>query len=134
MTSTDPAPSTRRTRQRTRIRQAVAELPSFATAQQIHDQLRHSGTPVGLATVYRTLQAMAEAGELDALRTGDGQLSYRICSPGHHHHLICRSCRRTVEVHLPRVETMVTRIAADHGFSQIDHELEFYGTCRDCLV
>ncbi|MBI5027245.1 MAG: transcriptional repressor [Actinobacteria bacterium] len=92
MTSTDHTRATgpRNTRQRSEIRRAVEDLPTFASAQEIHDRLRHDGSGVGLATVYRTLQAMAAGGELDAIRTPDGQIAYRICSPGHHHHLICR--------------------------------------------
>jgi len=135
MTSTDPrAPGPRNTRQRTEIRRAVESLASFATAQDVHDQLRHEGSGVGLATVYRTLQAMASGGELDAIRTPDGQVAYRTCSPGHHHHLICRTCGRTVEVSVPLLEDQVRALAASHGFAQIDHELEFFGTCTACAT
>ena len=107
-------------------------MAGFATSQEIHDRLRHGGSAVGLATVYRTLTAMAAAGELDMIRTPDGQVAYRTCSPGHHHHLICRSCGRTEEVTLPGIEAVVTTIAREHGFSQLDHELELFGTCNAC--
>ena len=133
MTNTEqPAPAPRRTRQRAEIRQAVESMAGFATSQEIHDRLRHGGSAVGLATVYRTLTAMAAAGELDAIRTPDGQMAYRTCSPGHHHHLICRSCGRTEEVTLPGMEAVVRSIAENHGFHQIDHELELFGTCTAC--
>lgn len=133
MTSTEPAvPVPRRTRQRAEIRSAVEATDSFATSQEIHDRLRHTGSAVGLATVYRTLAALAASGEIDAIRTPDGQVAYRTCSPGHHHHLICRSCGRTEEVTLPGMEAVVTAIAADHGFRRIDHELELFGTCGRC--
>ena len=133
MTSTEqPAPTPRRTRQRAEIRQAVESMAGFATSQEIPDRLRHGGSAVGLATVYRTLTAMAAAGELDMIRTPDGQVAYRTCSPGHHHHLICRSCGRTEEVTLPGIEAVVTTIAREHGFSQLDHELELFGTCNAC--
>ena len=75
---------------------------------------------------------MAASGELDAIRTPDGQTAYRTCSPGHHHHLICRSCGRTVEVALPSIEKLVGGIAAQHSFTKLDHELEFYGICAEC--
>lgn len=133
MTNTEhPRVGARNTRQRSEIRQAVEELATFATAQDIHDRMRHRGSGVGLATVYRTLQAMASAGELDAIRTPDGQVAYRICSPGHHHHLICRGCGRTVEVSIPSLEQQVRAMAAEQGFAQVDHELEFFGTCAAC--
>jgi Fur family ferric uptake transcriptional regulator len=132
MTNTEGRGGQRNTRQRTEIRHAVEALATFATAQEVHDRMRHEGSGVGLATVYRALQAMASAGELDAIRTPDGQVAYRTCSPGHHHHLICRSCGRTVEVSLPSIEQFVRGMAAEHGFASIDHELEFFGTCTAC--
>jgi Fur family ferric uptake transcriptional regulator len=133
MTSTDLGRSSpRQTRQRAEIRHAVEAMPSFATAQDIHDRMRHDGSGVGLATVYRTLQAMAAGGELDAIRIQDGQVAYRTCSPGHHHHLICRECGRTVEVALPPLESLVAAMASEHGFARIDHEVEFFGICNAC--
>jgi Fur family ferric uptake transcriptional regulator len=135
MTSTEAGrTSQRQTRQRSDIRRAIEAMASFATAQDIHDRMRHDGCGVGLATVYRTLQAMAASGELDSLRTPDGQVAYRTCTPGHHHHLICRGCGRTVEVALPELEQLVRGLASDHGFSRIDHELEFFGLCTACAA
>ena len=130
MTSTERTP--RRTRQRTEIRDAVEASTSFATSQETHDRLRRDGSTVGLATVYRALQAMASSGEVDAIRTPDGQIAYRTCTPGHHHHLVCRSCGRTVEISLPGLEDLTRSIAGEYGFAEIDHEVEFFGTCADC--
>jgi Fur family ferric uptake transcriptional regulator len=104
----------------------------FRTAQEIHAALRDSGDSIGLATVYRTLAQLAEAGEIDCIRTPDGQAAYRRCSSGHHHHLICRSCGRTVEISPPAFETWADQIAAENGFTQIDHELELFGRCAAC--
>lgn len=132
MTSIERPASPRHTRQRAEIRQAVEEQEGFATAQEIHDRMRHDGSGVGLATVYRTLQGLAAAGEVDAIRTPDGQVAYRTCSPGHHHHLICRSCGRTVEVSIPSLEAQVRALAAEQGFAEVEHALEFYGTCTEC--
>ena len=75
---------------------------------------------------------MAEAGELDVLRNADGEAAYRRCSTGHHHHLVCRSCGRTVEVSGPAVETWANAVAAEHGFRDVSHDLEIFGTCGDC--
>ncbi len=122
----------RRTRQRTAVTQMVTGLHDFRTAQQIHDDLRHSGQPVGLTTVYRNLQAMAETGELDVIRTVEGETAYRRCSSGHHHHLVCRSCGRTVEVTGPTVERWADAVASEHGFRGVSHDLEIFGTCAAC--
>ena len=131
-TVTTPAAPPRRTRQRAAVDQILSHLEEFQTAQQIHDVLRHQGDSVGLTTVYRTLQAMVESGELDALRTDDGETAYRRCSSGHHHHLVCRSCGRTVEVSGPAVETWASAVADEHGFRDVSHDLEIFGTCGSC--
>src|SRR4051795_8012471 len=125
-------PAQRRTRQRAAVEEVVRELSEFRTAQQIHDDLRHRGDGVGLTTVYRNLQLMADAGELDAIRTTDGETAYRRCSGGHHHHLVCRSCGRTVEVSGPAVERWASAVADEHGFREVSHDLEIFGTCSSC--
>ncbi|MGZ4456459.1 MAG: Fur family transcriptional regulator, partial [Nocardioides sp.] len=97
MTSTDDtgAGGLRPTRQRIAVAEAMASFDDFRSAQEIHDLLGRRGTTVGLATVYRTLQRLAEAGEVDMLRSEDGEAIYRRCSDAHHHHLVCRSCGAT---------------------------------------
>jgi Fur family ferric uptake transcriptional regulator len=110
----------------------LRELDVFRSAQEIHDLLRRGGEAVGLSTVYRTLQALAGEGEVDVLRTEDGEALYRRCSASHHHHLVCRGCGRTVEVEGPTVERWADRVAADHGFTGVSHSLEIFGTCPTC--
>lgn len=130
MTSTEPAP--RPTRQRRAVAECLDRFEDFRSAQEIHDLLRQGGDRVGLSTVYRTLQAMADAGQVDVLRAEDGEARYRSCSATHHHHLVCRSCGRTVEVDGPAVERWADRVAADHGFADVSHTLEVFGTCSTC--
>ena len=134
MTSTDlPLPGgARPTRQRRAVAACLQTFDDFRSAQDIHDLLRQDGANVGLSTVYRTLQALADSGEVDMLRTEDGEAIYRRCSTSHHHHLVCRSCGRTVEVEGPTVERWADAIAAEHGFTGISHTMEIFGTCPDC--
>ncbi len=130
---TDATPR-RDTRQRAAVRAVLAETEEFASAQQLHARLRERGDGVGLATVYRTLQHLADEGEIDVLRTGDGESVYRRCSTGHHHHLICRRCRRTVEVDSVAVERWARKIAAENGFADVEHVVEVFGTCAECAA
>ncbi|MDH6110446.1 Fur family ferric uptake transcriptional regulator [Kitasatospora sp. MAP12-15] len=134
MTTAGPSPRARSTRQRAAVSAALDEIEDFRSAQELHDMLKHRGDSVGLTTVYRTLQSLADAGEVDVLRTSDGEAVYRRCSSGHHHHLVCRSCGSTVEVEGPAVERWANAIAAEHGFSDIAHTLEIFGTCGDCAA
>ena len=64
----------RRTRQGATIAATLADLDEFKTAQDIHDLLRSRGEKIGLATVYRHLQSMTDAGEVDVIRTPDGSV------------------------------------------------------------
>jgi Fur family ferric uptake transcriptional regulator len=110
----------------------LSEVDDFRSAQEIHDLLRREGQNVGLSTVYRTVQALADAGEVDVLRSDDGETRYRRCSGSHHHHLVCRSCGRTVEVEGPAVERWAAAVARDHGFTDVSHTLEVFGSCPSC--
>jgi Fur family ferric uptake transcriptional regulator len=125
--------ATRSTRQRAAVADLLAEQADFRSAQQIHGELRSRGTAVGLATVYRNLALMAESGEVDTLVRQDGETLYRRCgSSYHHHHLVCRRCGRTIEVAGPGVERWARSVAAEHGFTDVSHQLELFGVCPRC--
>lgn len=134
MTTANPPTRGRATRQRAAVASALNEVEEFRSAQELHDLLKHRGDSVGLTTVYRTLQSLADAGEVDVLRTDEGEAVYRRCSQGHHHHLVCRSCGRAVEVEGPAVETWADAVAADHGFVDVAHTMEIFGTCAECAA
>lgn len=122
----------RSTRQRAAVAAVLDELDDFRSAQSLHAMLRQRGERIGLTTVYRSLQALSDAGEIDSLRTDDGETVYRRCSSSHHHHLVCRECGRTVEVEGPAVERWARRTASDNGFVDVSHTLEVFGTCSAC--
>ena len=126
------APGVRSTRQRAAISALLETIDDFRSAQELHDVLRERGENIGLTTVYRTLQAMAEAGTVDTLRADTGESVYRRCSEHHHHHLVCRGCGATVEVGDREVEAWAARIAAEHDYSDVGHTIEIFGTCADC--
>ncbi len=134
MTSTETQESrtpARTTRQRRAVAAAMDSFDDFRSAQDIHDLLRRGGDSVGLSTVYRTLQSMAEAGEIDVLRAEAGEAVYRRCSAAHHHHLVCRECGATVEIEGPAVESWTSSIAQKHGYSEVSHTLEIFGLCPE---
>lgn len=134
MTTANSPARGRSTKQRTAVSSLLDEVEDFRSAQDLHDLLKQRGESVGLTTVYRTLQSLADAGEVDVLRTQDGEAVYRRCSQGHHHHLVCRVCGRTVEVEGPAVERWAGRVASEHGFTDVSHELEIFGTCGPCTL
>jgi Fur family transcriptional regulator, ferric uptake regulator len=123
----------RATRQRAAISRVMDDLDSFMSAQELHALLRHRGAAVGLTTVYRNLQAMADRGEVDVVRRADGESVYRKCDTNnHHHHLVCRTCGYSVELENDELEQWTERAARRHGFSQVSHDLELFGICEAC--
>lgn len=127
-----PAVQPRTTKQRNEIIGLLREIGTFQTAQQIHMALKTAGNAVGLATVYRNLAALAQAGEVDCIVRANGETRYRHCSPEHHHHLLCRDCGKTVEVQAQTFEAWCRKTAGAHGFRDIAHTVEIVGTCADC--
>lgn len=122
----------RATRQRTAVATLMDQVDGFRSAQDVHALLRAQGETVGLTTVYRTLQALADNGEIDVLRTDEGEAVYRRCGTSHHHHLVCRDCGRTLEVEGPAVERWAEQVAVTHGFSDVSHTVEVFGRCTQC--
>jgi Fur family ferric uptake transcriptional regulator len=128
--TTPPAP--RQTRQRAAVKSLLDDLDDFRSAQQVHELLRAQGASVGLTTVYRCLQGLADGGEIDSRVNVDGETVYRKCSDHHHHHLVCRECGTTVEIAGPAVETWVDRVADENGFTSVNHTFEIVGLCARC--
>jgi Fur family ferric uptake transcriptional regulator len=123
----------RSTRQRTAILEAVTATPDRpVTAQDLHSRLRSSEARPGLATVYRTLQALTEAGLLRTFPTASGEIGYKVCRPGHHHHLICTNCGRVDEIPSCDVEGWARSVARRHGYVLNGHEAEILGVCPSC--
>jgi Fur family transcriptional regulator, ferric uptake regulator len=122
----------RGTKQASAVAAALASLPGFRSAQEIHAELRRQGEAVGLTTVYRHLQVLSEQGVIDSIRDPSGEALYRQCdSTAHHHHLTCRECGRSVEVEGRVVEQWAERVAAEAGFTAVNHTVELFGLCPD---
>jgi Fur family ferric uptake transcriptional regulator len=122
----------RNTWQREAVREALGSSEGFVSAQSLHSALRVSGSPIGLATVYRALADLASEGEADSLQQ-EGESLFRACTPGsHHHHLICRNCGLTVEIEADAVEQWALAVATEHGFTQPNHVVDVFGLCAEC--
>ena len=115
----------RNTRQRRAVIDILEGLTTFCSAQDIHQALTNQGQKVGLTTVYRTLQQLAEVGAIDTLHDDSGETLYRSCATDdHHHHLVCTGCGR--------VEDWAAKTAAEHGFTKSGHTAEIFGLCSNC--
>lgn len=120
----------RNTKQKDAVLEALRHTGEFMSAAQLHERLGEQGTSIGLATVYRQLNALEDAGLVDTVRM-DGVQLFRLCGSTHHHHLVCTGCGKTVEIDPPS-ETWLKRVADQHGFTVQSHTLEVFGLCLEC--
>lgn len=115
------------------VRQALTGSSGFRSAQDLYADLRADGSKIGLTTVYRALQALSDSGEVDVLRTDEGEAVYRACdTESHHHHIVCRVCATAVEIEGPTVEKWAAEMGAKYGFTGVTHTVEVFGTCANC--
>lgn len=121
----------RATEQRIVVLGALMVDPGDTTAQGLYERLRKRHPSLGLATVYRTLGSLADAGIIDAMQHGHGTC-YRWCAPGHHHHLTCTGCHRVVEVRECPIGDWAETVGAANGFTNVSHVFEISGRCADC--
>ena len=122
----------RPTRQRMAILRAVADERRPVTAQQLFSRLRRGRASPGLATVYRTLRSLSDAGVLRTFDAGEGEVAYRLCEQGHHHHLICESCGLVTEIPSCEVEEWAAGVARRRGFVALRHQADIFGLCASC--
>lgn len=111
------------------ILEVIAGRDAPFTAEELVDALRGQG--IGRATVFRTIDLLAEMDLLHRIH-GVGCHMYTACPPGHHHHLVCSSCGRTVNVDLCGLEEQMAALARETNFAIDRHYLEFSGRCSTC--
>jgi Fur family ferric uptake transcriptional regulator len=105
----------------------------FGSYYENDDLSDHGTDTLGLATVYRNLASLVEDDRADILTSPDGENLYRACSTsGHHHHLICRQCGKTVEIEADAVEQWAQAVASTHGFTDAHHVVDVFGICASC--
>jgi Fur family transcriptional regulator, ferric uptake regulator len=121
-------------------RRAVVELLGrqncCLSAQQIFDRLRAARRPVGIASVYRTLETLTDLRLVKRVDAGDGIARYEPARPGgdHHHHLVCRDCGKVEAFADPRLERAIDKISDGLGYEVDEHEVVLTGACSDCAA
>ncbi|WP_425449588.1 Fur family transcriptional regulator [Dethiothermospora halolimnae] len=103
--------------------------------EEIYERVKDKFPEIGLATVYRTLQLFEELDIIYKLNFNDGCSRYELNSDSkdhRHHHLICLSCGKVIEVQLDLLESLEETIEKDGKFKIIDHNVKFFGYCEKC--
>lgn len=121
------------TPQRLRIAEIVFGTHRHITAEEIRGRLDETGTRVGKATVYRTLDLLLRAGLIREHDFGQGIRRYeaRRTRP-RHEHLVCTRCGKVIEFVSQDVERIEREVAALHDFEPSHHRMEIYGRCEEC--
>ena len=122
----------RLTDQRLVVAEALAGSREAVSAQELHDRLRRQHPRLGLATVYRALEAQVESGMARRLERAGHVSSYIACEPEHHHHLVCVRCQRVDDLDETILKPVLQGINSRHGFAVEHQRLDFYGLCERC--
>ena len=129
----DTAKGQRHTRQREAIFETIREAEGPLSVPEILERCRTRVPRLGLATVYRTIGLLRDAGEITEVRLPGEEARFEPGRLGHHHHFQCRSCTKVYEL-----ETCPVMLPASTtlpgGFRVEDHHLTLYGLCPDCQV
>lgn len=127
------------TNQRLLVLEVLADhRDKHLTAEDIYELVKEDYPEIGLATIYRTVQLLLEMQLVDRISLDDGCARYEIGESGagegkhHHHHLICRTCGKVIPFRDDLLEELERHIEKETGFHVLDHELKFFGVCKEC--
>ena len=119
---------------RRRVVEYLGRQDCCRSAQEIFDGLRTQGESVGIASVYRVLDTLAELRLVQRVDIGDGvsRFEQAAADGDHHHHLVCDGCGRVEPFHDTTLERALERVAGRHGYAMEQHEVVLHGACGDC--
>jgi Fur family ferric uptake transcriptional regulator len=123
----------KQSRQRNFIIDEFLALDSHVSAEDLYSRLKETEHNPGLATVYRTLNLLKEAGLVDQKQFADGKSVFEVLDPkSHHDHLICVDCHKVLEFSNEEIETLQRQVATRFGFRLTHHSLDLFGHCAEC--
>ncbi|MGN0940389.1 MAG: Fur family transcriptional regulator [Selenomonadaceae bacterium] len=125
------------TTQRKTVLQVFIDSPGeHLSAEDVYGILRGKDKDIGLATVYRSMELLAEMGILHKMEFGDGCSRYEIGSMSpdehQHHHLICVQCGKVLEFPDDMLDELEKDVTEKTGFKVVDHQVKFFGYCKEC--
>ena len=126
-----PAPLIRLTTQRQIILEELAKVKTHPTASELYDMVRKRLPRIGLGTVYRNLELMADSGMILKLEVGGTQKRFD-ATTDEHYHIRCAGCGRVDDINMPVIKHLVAEAGAITAYTIIGHHVEFTGICSAC--
>ncbi|MBW2335240.1 MAG: transcriptional repressor [Deltaproteobacteria bacterium] len=119
---------------RFKVLEAFLQTEKHVTVEEVVQLLEKNGWELEPELVRETLQLMCRFGFAHQSRFDNGVIRYEHRHLGQHHdHMICTKCRKILEFEEEQIEQLQIKIAAANGFHMLQHRLEIYGICNDCL-
>ncbi len=104
------------------------------TVDEISDLLANHGHIYSPAFIIETLKLMCDYGFAQKNQFNNGDVRYEHRHPCHHHdHMICTKCNRIIEFQNDQMEQLQMEIVSRHRFHILQHKMEIYGICEDCM-
>jgi len=122
------------TPQRLAIAKVLAKSEGHPSVENIHDQIKNKFPTMSLATVYKNIILIKSLGEVLELGFPDGSNRYDGNKPNPHPHVICIKCKKIIDPHLHSLPEMEKEVALETDFKILNHRLDFFGICSDCLA
>ncbi len=126
-----PTPMIRLTTQRQIILEELSKVKTHPTAGEVYDMVRKRLPRIGLGTVYRNLELMAENGMIAKLEVGGTQKRFDATTDPHYH-IRCSCCGRVDDIDIPVMDSLVDAAAEGSSYQIIGHHIEFTGICSQC--
>jgi Fur family ferric uptake transcriptional regulator len=121
----------------------LAATHDHLSAEDVYSRIHARFPNVGLTTIYRTLDMLAQAGLVSRFDFGDGKSRYELTQgpkgEHHHHHLVCTECKRVIDYtdfiddELELLRRTEKGLSQKYNFRIDNHMIQFYGVCKDCL-
>lgn len=126
-----PTPTFRLTTQRQIILEELSKVKTHPTASELYDMVRKRLPRIGLGTVYRNLELMAESGMILKIEVGGTQKRFD-ATTDNHYHIRCSVCGKVDDIDVPVIDELVAQATTTSSYLILGHHVEFTGICRAC--
>jgi len=120
-------------KQREQILDVLLKTEKHTTVDGLYELVRKKNPKIGLATVYRAMRVICDAGLAKEVDFGDGLKRFEHkYQHQHHHHLVCIKCGRVIEIANPEIERLQKKLASQHNFAPTRDTMKIFGICSRC--